>query len=126
MSGSTTEILREITGGSFFIDNGVAYILGENEAIPGEVKVINSESGLLGTPVREDTILTFEMLFEPRILVGQVVSVQSITEANYNGEYKVTAVKHTGTISESVGGRAVTRLELFYGTEKLSIIQRSN
>ena len=60
-SGGTASILKDITGDSFFIDNGKINILGSNEAIDGSVLVINSESGLLGTPIRENTYLRFDL-----------------------------------------------------------------
>ncbi len=115
-SGNTTEILSQLTGGGFFIDNGVANALGTNEYIPdfGGTIVINSKSGLLGTPVLEQTIVRFDMLFEPGLNAGARVLLQSITENNFNGEYKITSVKHRGMISEAVAGSVITTGEFFY------------
>lgn len=115
-SGNTAGILDELTGGGFFIDNGKANALGTNEYLvnAGGVTLINSQSGLLGTPVLEQTIVHFDMLFEPNLQVGQKVRLQSITEDNFNGDYKVTAVKHRGMISESVAGSVITTGEFFF------------
>jgi len=122
-SGNTTSILREITNGSFFIDNNKAYCLKDDECVAGEVQVINSESGLLGTPRREQTFLTFDIIFQPSLRVGQRIKLESITGANFNGIYKVVSIKHRGMISESVGGTVITTLGLFYGYEKLNTVQ---
>lgn len=118
-SGSTTDILRELSGGGFFIDKGKANILGTNEYIANagtfnQVNTISSASGLLGTPVLEQTIVRFDMLFEPTLNAGQKIILDSITEQNFNGDYKVTAVKHRGMISESVGGSIITTGEFFF------------
>lgn len=115
-SGNTTEILREVTGGGFFIDNGKANALGTNEFINDStgLLVINSVVGLLGTPVLEQTIVRFDMIFEPRLNAGNRINLQSSTEKNFNGLYKVTAVKHRGMISESVAGAVITTGEFFY------------
>lgn len=115
-SGSTTDILREITGSGFFIDNGKANALGTNEYIDNGsgIALINSASGLLGTPVLEQTIVRFDMLFEPGLTVGQRIQLDSITEQNFNGFYKVTAVKHRGMISEAVCGDVITTGEFFF------------
>jgi hypothetical protein len=121
-SGTTTDLLRELTGGGFFIDNGKANCLGDSECLQGEIQVINSASGLLGTPVREQTILNFDMLFEPRLVIGQQIQLQSITEANFNGFYKVISIKHRGMISEAVCGDAITSVGLFYGTQALTTV----
>lgn len=115
-TGSITEALTQASGGGFFIDNEKVNIIGTNEYIPslGSTLIINSATGLLGTPVRERNIMHFEMLFEPALMVGEKISLQSSTASNYNGEYKVTAVKHRGMISEAVCGAVITTGEFFY------------
>lgn len=112
-SGSTTDILKDISGGGFFIDNGTAHCLQDDECIPGPIALIDSASGLLGTPVREQTYLNFDMIFEPNLIIGQKIELQSITGANFNGVHKVVSVKHKGTISEAVCGNAITSVGLF-------------
>jgi hypothetical protein len=115
-SGNTANILSELTGGGFFVDNGKANALGTNEYIAdvGSIGIINSKSGLLGTPVLEQTIVRFDMLFEPSLNAGQKIFLDSLTESNFNGQYKVTAVKHRGMISGSVAGSVITTGEFFY------------
>ncbi len=121
-SGNAADILRDLTGGGFYIDNGKVNCLGDNECVPGQIQVIDSSSGLLGTPVREQTILHFDMIFEPRIVIGQQIQLNSETGANFNGFYKVISVKHRGTISGAVCGDAITTVGLFYGTQALSTV----
>jgi hypothetical protein len=122
-SGSTPELLRELTGGGFFIDNGKAHALKNNECLAGELQVITAESGLLGTPVRENTILNFDMIFEPRLLIGQIIELQSSTDVNFNGLYKIISLKHRGMISETVCGDAVTSVGLWNGTKALLTVK---
>lgn len=124
ISGNTTELLRELSGGGFFIDNGKAYCLGDAECLQGEIEVITSASGLLGTPRREETYLTFDILFEPRLIIGQKILLNSITGANFNTFYKVVSLKHKGIISESVSGEAVTSVGVFFGPESLTTVQQ--
>lgn len=115
-SGNAVDILnREILGGGFFIDNGKGNALKTNEyIITPTVPVINAKSGLLGTPVLEQTVVRFDMLFEPSLIVGQKIKLDSITgDGNFNGEYKITAVKHRGTISGAVAGSVITTGEFF-------------
>ncbi len=115
-SGNTTSLLAENTGGAFFIDKGKANALGTDEYIEqaGPTLLINAKSGLLGTPVLERTIVRMDMLFEPALDVGTKIRLESITEANFDGDYKVTAVKHRGMISEAVCGEVVTTGEFFF------------
>jgi hypothetical protein len=117
-SGMAKELIQQHTGGTgtsgFFIDDGVANILGQNECRPAKgVSIINSNSGLLGKPVQEANILDFEMLFEPRLLMGQIIHLDSVTEPQLSGDYKVVSIKHHGMISDAVCGDAITGVGLF-------------
>ncbi len=113
-SGNTMQILGELSGGGAFIDGGKINILGTNEFIIAPTIVINPNSGLLGTPVLEHTIVHFDMIFEPRLFVGTSVLLAGFTESNFNGLNKITAVKHRGTISGAVCGSVVTTGQFFF------------
>lgn len=119
LTGNTVDVLNQLTGGGFFIDNGIGYALGNNEynaKIPSPV--ITSSTGLLETPVLESNIVRFTMLFEPYLNIGSSVMLNSSTfnletPPSFNGVYKITSVKHKGMISQTVCGEAVTTGEFF-------------
>lgn len=114
-TGNPATILDELTGGGFFINNNKAFALNNNEYVATDgILRINSGTGLLGTPVLERDIVRAEMLFEPAADIGRKASVTSLTESNFNGDYKITAVKHRGMISEAVAGSATTTVEFFF------------
>lgn len=119
-NNSTVDSLREECGKGFFVDNGVAHCLQDNEYIVANyVPLINSASGLLGTPKLQLNLLTFDMLFEPSLFVGQQIQLQSSTFAdnqgnNLNGFYKINSLSHHGTISPVVCGEAVTSCGMYY------------
>lgn len=125
-SGDTCKVLQELTGGRFYIDNGKAYVLSDNECLAGPLTVISAASGLLGTPVREQTIINFDMLFQPKLAIGQLVTLQSTTtdDANVNGDYKVISLKHRGMISDAVCGDAITSVGLLQplGSQGLTVV----
>ncbi len=113
--GNSADLLRELSGGGFFIDNGQAHVLGNNEYIDdGPTIVIDSDTGLLNTPVREFTKLTFDIIFEPAIKPARLIQLQSKTEPSFNGFRKVVGVKHRGMISPAVCGDAITTVETWY------------
>lgn len=116
-NGKTTDILGELTGGGFFIDNGAANALGTYEyiAAQGNPIAVNASSGLLGTPVLEQTIVRFDMLFEPKLKAGFPATLTSLTEPSFNGLYKITGIKHRGMISAAVCGSAITTGEFLFG-----------
>lgn len=121
-NGNAIDILSDVTGGASFIDNGKANVLGNDECLQGVLQVITPESGLLATPVREQSILTFDMIFEPRLVIGQIVRLQSTTDINFNGNYKVCQLKHRGTISGAVCGDAITSVGLWLGPNELKVV----
>lgn len=123
MSGSTTALINQVCKDNFFVDNEKAYCLQENECFMGNVTEINSNTGLMGSPLREENLLTFTMMFEPRLQIGQYVHLTSTTEKLFNGDYKVIGVEHNGTISDAQSGTCTTKVSLFYGTEKLRIVR---
>lgn len=110
-SGSVAGVLSELTGGGFFIDQGKAYAIQSDEYVPDlsiPVKIISDKTGLLNTPVIEQSMCRFDMIFEPQLNVGGLISVLSKTNPLANGTYKVTGIKHRGTISAAVCGEAIT------------------
>lgn len=113
-SGNTADLLSELTGGGFFIDNGKVNCLNDNECLSGRVFIINAASGLLGTPLLENNIVHFDMLYEPQLQVGQQIQLDSTTAPkNFNTFYKIIGVKHRGMISEAVCGDAITTVSMF-------------
>lgn len=115
-SGNTTDVLKRITGGGFFIDNGKVNCLNDDECLAGEIPLINASSGLLGTPILEQQYINLELLFEPNLKVGELIKLESVTEKRFNGSHKILSIKHRGVISESVSGSATTSLGLLPGT----------
>lgn len=117
ISGNASDLLKSILGEGFFIDNGVLNAIGDDTALEGAVQVIESGSGLLSSPVREETIVYFDMLFEPMLLLGQYVELNSSVEPKLNGGYKIVSLKHSGTISDAVGGAITTNVGLLFGSQ---------
>jgi hypothetical protein len=122
-SGNSMFILQEITGGGAFIDNEKFFALGENEYVQSlsGVGTINSNSGLLATPMLEQNIVRFDMIFEPGLNIGQRIFLDSIAERaatdigiGFNGNYIIKSVKHRGMISDAVCGTVVTTGEVSY------------
>ncbi len=115
-SGNAIDILDELSGGGFFVDNGVAHILGDDECLENEILVIGAASGLLGTPILESQIVNVNVLFEPQVKLAQLVKLESLEDPRFNGIYKVVSINHEVMVSPTVCGNAVTSLGLRSGT----------
>ena len=92
-------------------------IMKPNEVIEGFVPLINDASGLLATPQRKDATLSINMIFEPRLLIGQVIEIQSSIAPQFDGQYKIYGLKHSGTISDSIAGQCTTTVQMQVGSQ---------
>jgi hypothetical protein len=117
ISGNSFSVIQKYTGGNAHIDNNKIMVLDTFDAIKGDVPLINDESGLLGVPEHEDALLRVRMIFEPRIVIGQIIEIKSRIAPMFNGQYKVFGIKHEGTISDAVAGEATTTLEMLVGSQ---------
>lgn len=117
LMGNAWEVIQRLaSGGEAFIDNEKANVLQKDDYIvsPGTIFELTPENGLLETPRRYDKTFVFNILFEPRIAVGQLIKVTSL-ETIYNGVYLVKGVRHQGVISGAVGGECKTLIEAWKG-----------
>ena len=55
------------------------------------------------------------MLFEPRLMVSQGVTLKSDTAKNFVGTYKIVGLTHRGTISGAVNGECRTTVSMLAG-----------
>lgn len=116
IDGPTLSYFSTFSEQNFFIDLEKINCLQKNEGFEGNIKVINADCGLLGSPLRQESFLTFEMIFEPRLQVGQFIELQSQTERSYNGTYQVIGIEHSGIISDAQSGTCKTKVSLNYVT----------
>ena len=106
------DALEQITGGNAYVDNQAIYALDHADCLDGDVRLIDFNNGLIGTPRKSETMVEIDMLFEPRIKPSQWIELKSLSDPRFDGLYKVTAITHKGVISGAVGGDCVTSLTL--------------
>ena len=120
--GNNFSLLSKDFKDEFFIDLGKINKLKVNEYIKsknGKPLAINSQTGLLGTPILQGTRLVVDMIFEPRVSIGIIVDIKSDINPKFDGQYKVIGISHNGIISEASSGEARTTLQLDTSNEKL-------
>ena len=109
------ENISKLTGGNAFVDNNQLNVLMSNEVIDVPVPVITEDNGLLDTPNRRDANLEVKMLFEPSLIVGQLLEIKSGVQPDFNGQYKVMGFTHDCLISGAQAGKRTTNVNLFIG-----------
>lgn len=117
LEGNSMGIIQKYSGGNAFIDENKIKILMDRDAIDTGLILITDKSGLLGVPEHEDALLTVNMIFEPRIVIGQLIEIQSRIMSAFDGQYKVYGLKHEGIISNAIAGQCTTKLEMLVGSQ---------
>jgi len=117
--GNTVELLKELSGNSHYIDNNQSYLMGLNDVVKGRIGYVRPSTGLLNSPIRRESSLYVDMLFEPMFFIGQKVIIEAVRDTTYNGTYKVVGIHHSGMISEVVSGTVITKVQFFFGSETL-------
>ena len=115
IQGNTLDMINKISGGNTFIDNGQINSLLSNEVIDVPVPVITDSNALLSTPKRNAANLTIKILFEPSLIIGQLLEIHSGIEPDYDGQYKVLGFTHNLYFSGSTEGQRTTTVELWGG-----------
>lgn len=113
--GNAMKNISKLTGGNAFVDNDQLNVLMSNEVIDVPVPVITQANGLLDTPNRRDANLEVKMLFDPSIIVGQLMEIQSGVQSDFNGQFKVMGFTHDCTISGAEAGSRTTTVNLYIG-----------
>jgi len=115
LKGNEMAVLQTYSKGKVFVDNEKIISVDENTCVDGDVRVIDDETGLIGVPEREQVTLTVKCIFEPRIKVGQALEIKSRIAPQFDGQYKVWGVSHSGTIGLASSGQCTTTVQLWTG-----------
>jgi len=121
--GNPWDKLQELTDGQSYIDGGYVNVMAKDDAISGDVFVLDSDM-ITETPKRREQFLevtTSAMC--PEIRVGYVCELKS-KFTRYNGQYKVYGVKHSGTISGAQCGDASSMISLYKGAAPFTMVSK--
>ena len=100
--GNTWGIIQEKSGYQATIDNGQVKALNQNEALSStQIPLVSATTGLIGVPKRSGVLVDFDMVFEPRMNLFQLVDLQSRFNPQFNGPHKIIGFEHRGAISQS-------------------------
>lgn len=106
LNGNTYELIKRYANtrlNTVYIDLEVINIYGQNEVVVNEqLEVISADTGLINTPSRCQSSLSVTTLLESRMVMSQIINLESKIQPQYNGIYKVIGITHRGRISGSV------------------------
>lgn len=78
--GMARDAIRDIAGNNgcrWSIQQGVLTFIPNDNYLPGRAVVLNSQSGMIGTPEQTDNGIKVRCLLNPRIKVGQAVQIDN-------------------------------------------------
>jgi hypothetical protein len=117
LKGSPVDKLRSMAGeagADLIIDGREIIMLPAGEARKGNAVLVNRDTGLVGYPTFTEDGVTFAMFFNPEVLFGGLVRLESVVP-KATGTWKVTEVKHS--ISSADKWRTEIKAE-YYGADR--------
>jgi hypothetical protein len=96
--GNSIRLIEETIkpGESWYIDDEKLYIIADNEVTTGFVTLVSSDTGLISTPERTFSKVTFQTLMNPAVKIGRRVNLISTTAPHLNGVYKINTISYQG------------------------------
>lgn len=81
---------------TWYIADEKLYIIKDDEVVSTYVPVVTAKTGLLNTPTREFSKVTFETLMNPTLKIGGLCSLESQSAPHLNGVYKLYSMGYAG------------------------------
>ncbi|MCT8349741.1 hypothetical protein LGZ99_21700 [Photorhabdus temperata] len=99
LTGNARDIMHKIArnnGANWSVQDGNMIVLPKNKVLTdNEGFVLSQETGMIGSPEKTDDGLQITCLCNPALRIGSLVRIKSIIP-EYNGDYKITELEHTG------------------------------
>lgn len=86
------EKLESVGNIDAYIDDDILVVKDLGKALKGEARVISSRTSMIGIPVLDDKGVKVRVLFDPTIVLGQQIEIQSDVNKAANGQYVIYAM----------------------------------
>lgn len=107
--GNSWKLVREnLNDEQYFIESGQLNIIKKNEVIGSFIPVVQAATGLMSTPTREESKVTFQTMMNPALKIGGLCEVNSVYATALNGIYKISAIGYDGEYEGSSWTQTVT------------------
>jgi hypothetical protein len=96
--GASGQLIDDLIndGETWYIDDEKLYILKDNEVTSSFVPVVNAATGLLNTPTREQSKVTFNTLMNPTLKIGALCALESTSAPHLDGIYRIETIGADG------------------------------
>ena len=96
--GNSFQLIEQTIGEDedFYIDDEAIYIIKKDEIISTFVPVVNSETGLIGTPTRDQGKVTYKTFMNPELNLAGLCKLESEIAPDLNDIYKIDTIGYDG------------------------------
>lgn len=81
---------------TFFIDDEQFYILKNNQVVSRFIPIVSADTGLLDTPIMQDSLINFSMLISPEVKLARRFEIISTVNSKVNNVYKCIQIQYSG------------------------------
>ena len=108
--GSSGKLLNEVINDdeTWYIDEEKLYLVKGDEVVSRFIPVVNAQTGLLNTPTREQSKVTFDTLMNPTLRIGSRCQLQSSSAPHLDGVYRIETIEYKGDNYGSDWSQSVT------------------
>lgn len=96
--GVCSKLLEDLTSDEeqFFVDNGAVNITKQDEVISNQIPEVNESTGLIDTPTKDASKITFTSVLNPFIVIGGRVNLESAVDTRLNGVIRIETIGYKG------------------------------
>lgn len=81
---------------TWYIDDEQLHIIKDDEVTSTYIPLVDAGTGLLNTPAREMSRITFETLINPTLRIGALCQLVSVSAPHLSGVYKIDTIRYNG------------------------------
>ena len=110
MIGDAVTVMNSLitSDSTWYIENGQLNVLKKSEVVSSFIPEVSAVTGLINTPERDQSILTFETLMNPALKINGLCSIRSVTAPHLNGVYRLETITYKGDNYGSTWGQTVS------------------
>ncbi len=108
------EMLEFSFPNNWFVDNETLKCFGKGAQTDKDKKVfILGGNQIINSPKRTNNTLNIDTIFFPELKLGQVVDIRSLYARDYNAQWEIASVSHSGELGIGSGNSCNTSLLCF-------------
>lgn len=96
--GNSARLIDDMVGPgeTWYIDGEQLYVIKDDEVTSMLKPVVSADTGLISTPTRDSSLVTFETLINPTVKIGGLASLRSATAPHLDGIYRIETIAYSG------------------------------